>query len=424
MAKAHRGLLYVDDINLLDENIVDILFDVLSEGHVKVEKEGLSVQYPCVAMVVTTFNEQEGEIRDHLKDRIAISLSTDSVPLSVIDRVEAVDNYIKFSGDMDQRKEPITAQAIMEAEKEDSKIREKIVSARASVDLVEISYEQLLYLCEEATRAGCEGQRAEIFATFVAKANAAFHGRRKVVAEDLRIATILVIAPRAKFFAEEYTDLEDESVEMSDQQSVTDTTTPMTPSSPDEPQQTKEESEHSNDDENVNSDKGEDEEREKDDEQEEIEIPAEFMFQVTGVPLDPELLNFAHMTKKGKGGKSSRLFNLLRGHYVKPIFPVPGQQGRLAVGATLRAAAPYQRLRRSLAFGTKKEGKAVYIDKSDFRIKKMKKKAGALVIFIVDASGSMVRLCIRIFTFLQIDYIKLDAFILFLITGTQSNGCS
>ena len=389
LAKAHRGLLYIDDINLLDENIVDILFDVMSEGYVKVEREGLSVKYPCKALIVATFNEQEGEIRDHLKDRIAISLSADASPLSIIDRVKAVDNYITFSGDIDQRNEAKSSRTLIHAEKRDKELRDKVTLARSALDRVKISHEQVLYICEEATRAGCEGQRAEIFATEVAKTNAAFRGSTKVSAEDLKIATLLVIAPRSKYFAQEYISCEDEvETNPTPNQDYSDTV-PISPSTPEEVQQKEEERGEVNDNENDTGggDKGEEEE-----EQELIEIPTEFMFEVTGVPLDPELLNFASLTKKGKGGKSSRLFNLIRGHYVKPIFPVPGKKGRLAVGPTLRAAAPYQRMRRSLAVGTRKEGKTIYIDKSDFRIKRMKRKAGALVIFVVDASGSMVRL--------------------------------
>lgn len=400
LAKAHRGLLYIDDINLLDENIVDILFDVMSEGYVKVEREGLSVKYPCVPLVVATFNEQEGEIRDHLKDRIAISLSTDASPLGVIDRVKAVDNFITFSGDVNQRKEAKSASILIHAEKEDNNLREKIKLARLSLDDVQITNEQILYLCEEATRAGCEGQRAEIFAVEVAKTNAAFHSRSKVKVEDLKLATILVIAPRSKFFAEEYisNDNENESSGGTPDQQPSETV-PMSPTSPEqvpkrEEEETEEDYEEQTGDNNKGGDDDDGDDEQEEEEKEEIEIPTEFMFEVTGVPLDPALLNFAHLTKKGKGGKSSRLFNLVRGHYVKPIFPLPGKKGRLAVGATLRAAAPYQRFRRSLAMGTRKEGKPVYIDKSDFRIKRMKRKAGALVIFVVDASGSMVSISV------------------------------
>jgi magnesium chelatase subunit D len=84
------------------------------------------------------------------------------------------------------------------------------------------------------------------------------------------------------------------------------------------------------------------------------------------------------------------MFNLVRGRFVKAIFPKTSmKQGKLAVAATLRAAAPYQKIRRNRAKGTNHEGKLVFVDKSDFRIKRMARKAGSLIIFVVDASGSM-----------------------------------
>lgn len=387
LAKAHRGLLYIDDINLLDENIVDILFDVISDGFVKVEREGISIQYPCVPLVVATFNEEEGEIRDHLKDRIAISLSSSETSLSVMQRVKATENYITFTGNIDERSSTECAKKLLSAEESDEILREKIEKARLIVDEVKISHEQVLHLCIEADRAGCEGQRAEIFAAHVAKSNAAFHGRFKVTADDLKVATQLVIAPRSKFLTE---DQVDDSVSYSNQE--TRDTVPKDPTSTEEIQLRKElETEKSQEDNEDKIDQHDD--FEQDDKQEiDMELPTEFMFGVSGVPLDPELLQFAHVvSRKGKVGKSSKIFNLVRGRYVKPIFPMPGQEGRIAIGATLRAAAPYQKFRRRKAIATRKQGKNVYVEKDDFRIKRMKRKAGALVIFVVDASGSMVR---------------------------------
>lgn len=131
------------------------------------------------------------------------------------------------------------------------------------------------------------------------------------------------------------------------------------------------------------------EEKEETPEEEEIDIPLEFMFGVHETPIDPKLMYFNKWTRKGKGRKGSRIFNLERGRFIKAIFPKAKKQGKLAVAATLRAAAPYQKFRRARAKGTSKEGKLVYVDKSDFRIKRMARKAGSLIIFVVDASGSM-----------------------------------
>ncbi len=102
LAKAHRGILYIDDINLLDDEVIDILIKVMSDGCVNVEREGLSVSYPCRPLIVASYNPEEGELREHLHDRFAISLSADATRLSTEERVTAVDNVIGFEGGTQQ----------------------------------------------------------------------------------------------------------------------------------------------------------------------------------------------------------------------------------------------------------------------------------------------------------------------------------
>jgi magnesium chelatase subunit D len=130
----------------------------------------------------------------------------------------------------------------------------------------------------------------------------------------------------------------------------------------------------------------EDKDTSKEEEEKELLIPEQFMFGVdANTPVDPRLIQFQQWTRKGRGGKRSRIFNLLRGRFVKAIFPKGEGKGRIAVGATLRAAAPFQKYRREHAH----DNRLVYIRDSDIRIKRLKRKAGSLIIFVVDASGSM-----------------------------------
>eukprot|EP00956_Cyclotella_meneghiniana_P037737 scaffold143615_cov47-Cyclotella_meneghiniana.AAC.3 len=393
LAKAHRGILYIDDINLLDDEVIDILIKVMSDGCVNVEREGLSVSYPCRPLIIASYNPEEGELREHLHDRFAITLSADATRLSTEERVAAVDNVIGFEGGT-QQNSVRAEENFRKVEVEEQALRTRVEMARMRLDKVQITTSQIQYLCEEATGAGCEGQRAEMFATEISKASAALDGRSSVSKDDLQKAVVLAIFPRATLYPGDI-------VESGDSNDTSNASSPPPPPPQgvqpilEQPPVTEDNHEL---DMNDNNDEIEEEqlpepdnsEQEEDqNEPEPMAIPEEFFFNVAkDVRVDPSLLKASRWTRKGRGGKRAKIFSLLRGRFVKAIFP-KGKKARLAVAATLRAAAPYQKNRRKRAIGKRKEGCLVHVVKDDFRIKRMSRKAGTLVIFCVDASGSM-----------------------------------
>lgn len=152
LAKAHRGVLYVDDINLLDSELANILLGIISEGWVTVEREGVSVRYPCRPLLIATFNPEEAELRDHLLDRISVSLSADAQVLTLDQRLEAVTEVLAFSqmaGDM----ETDTQAAYDKIIDDEDQLRTRIVFAREALKDTLLSRDQKIYLAEEAARA-------------------------------------------------------------------------------------------------------------------------------------------------------------------------------------------------------------------------------------------------------------------------------
>ena len=315
LAKAHRGVLYVDDINLLDEETANILLNVVNDGHVLVEREGISMKYPCKPLLIATFNPDEGELRDHLLDRIAVSLSADAKVMEVKQRVEAVDSVINFSPSGKQGNSMATM-ALDDAISNEEDLKTALVFAREYLRDLKLAPSQLQYLCEEAIRAGCQGHRAEIFATEVARSAAALEGRQ-VNSDDLRLAVKLAIAPRGTFIN---TPMDEDEM--------------MQPPPPPPPPQMDDQNQDQDNDEEEEEQEDQDEpEDEEDDSEEEApdvpEVPQEFMFDVDATPVDPDLIDFTSRERAGKGGGRGLIFSQDRGRYIKPMLP-KGKVVRLA----------------------------------------------------------------------------------------------
>lgn len=177
LAAAHQGFLYIDEVNLLEDHLVDILLDAAASGENIVEREGLSVRHPSRFVLVGSGNPEEGDLRPQLLDRFGLSVDV-RTPTDIEDRLKVMQRRDAFEADPAAFREQWC--------EEDHAIRDQIVSARSLLSSVTVSdevYRQAAALCISL---GTDGIRGELTLIRAAKAVAAYEGEKQVTTEHMR----------------------------------------------------------------------------------------------------------------------------------------------------------------------------------------------------------------------------------------------
>ena len=176
LAKANRGLLYVDEVNLLDDHLVDVLLDSAASGWNTVEREGVSVRHPARFVLIGSGNPEEGELRPQLLDRFGMSVEVKTVRDADL-RVKVVDQRTSFDND------PEGFTNIMNEKQ--SELQEKVIAAQKNLSKVKIDDDLRLNISAICGELDVDGLRGDIVTNRSAKAIAAFEGRDEVSDEDI-----------------------------------------------------------------------------------------------------------------------------------------------------------------------------------------------------------------------------------------------
>ncbi len=189
LAAANRGLLYIDEVNLLDDHVVDVLLDAAAMGVNIVEREGISFTHPARFILVGTMNPEEGDLRPQLLDRFALSVEIRGIR-DARERVQIMERNISFEADANRFREEWL-------EKEDE-LSQQIEKARSLVDEVSYTRQNMLSIAALTASLNVDGHRSDLVILKTARAHAAFDGRKEINDRDIALAAELALPHRLK----------------------------------------------------------------------------------------------------------------------------------------------------------------------------------------------------------------------------------
>ena len=356
LAAAHRGILYVDEVNLLSDHLVDLLLDVAAMGTNHVEREGVSVRHPSRFILVGTMNPEEGELRPQLLDRFGITVEVTGSP-DPAERVEIVRRRLQHEADPEDFADK-WADDDGDLARFVEKARERLPSTRVPDDVLY----KVAALCAEL---GVDGLRGDLVTAKTARALAAWDGRDEVILDDVRRAAPLALSHRRRRSPFEDPGISPEELEHALGEE------PEPPDDPDgggDPPQ------------NESGGNGEAASPRPDRDPSEAEAGSEERSHAAAEPFRPVRLEAPNRGEGGPLGRRSRVIGGA-GHPVGDR-EAAGNLQDVALAATIRAAALRQGSR-----GGSRPGVAVR--REDVRENVREGREGNLILFLVDASGSM-----------------------------------
>ncbi|MFI5760534.1 putative cobaltochelatase [Streptomyces sp. NPDC051563] len=398
LADAHRGILYVDEVNLLHDHLIDLLLDAAAMGASYVEREGVSVRHAARFLLVGTMNPEEGELRPQLLDRFGLTVEV-AASREPLQRVEVVRRRLAYEDD------PAGFAGRWSGDEEE--VRARVVAARALLPQVHLGDTSLLQIA--ATCAGFEvdGMRADIVMARTATALAAWAGRTEVRKEDVRQAALLALPHRRRRNPFDAPGLDEEKLDRILDGFPDDEPEPEPEPEPEGPGEGPEdggpddggsdgpdggggvppqgsgpeapEAEPQAPEAPETQPSAQENAREDSREDEAAAGPAEQAAVRAAEPFRTKMLSVPGLGE-GASGRRSRA-RTAHGRTTGAQRP-RGQLTKLHLAATVHAAAPHQKARG-------RTGRGLVVRKDDLRQATREGREGNLVLFLVDASGSM-----------------------------------
>ena len=378
LARATDNILYIDEANLLRQELLTAVLDANSAGVNNVERDGISFSHAVRTTIIATMNPEEGTLPAHILDRFGMYV--DVQPLVDIEqRAEVIRRALAYSKDIPA----FRAQYAVETQL----LAEKVSAARLLLPQVEASDAMLMYAAELCAQGYCAGHRAELYLLEAARALAALAGRSYVLPKDIEEAAQFVLPHRMRKPPEPQSEEQEEEQQNEEENDEQDKDEPDTEDDAENnelPPPNNGEDDDSSSDEATDDDSDSDNNEEQEEQSNSNLAPEEQIADIDKSFRLPKLLldmGKDRAVRRGSGKRSVTKTDLKQGRYVRAELP-KAKVSDLAFDATIRASAPYQRLRED-------NGCALNIKEEDLRQKVREKRIGNTFLFAVDASGSM-----------------------------------